>query len=95
MPRVSQAHLDARRAQIVDAARRLFARQGFAATSMQDIFRFEQDGFTPEGKVRGRFVPTGHVPDFIQDLVKRGIEVDMSIYSREAPAMHPSVKRVF
>jgi pilus assembly protein CpaF len=63
--------------------------------SMQDIFRFEQDGFTPEGKVRGRFSPTGHVPDFIQDLVTRGIEVDMSIYSREAPALHPSVKRVF
>lgn len=63
--------------------------------SLQDIFRFEQDGFTPEGKVRGRFSPTGHVPDFIQDLVTRGIEVDMSIYSREAPALHPSVKRVF
>jgi len=63
--------------------------------SMQDIFRFEQDGFTPEGKVRGRFVPTGHVPDFIQDLVRRGIEVDMSIYSREAPALPASVKRVF
>ncbi len=38
MPRVSQAHLDARRAQIVTAARTLFARQGFEATSMQDIF---------------------------------------------------------
>jgi len=63
--------------------------------SMQDIFRFEQDGFTPEGKVRGRFVPTGHVPDFVQDLVRRGIEVDMSIYSREAPALPASVKRVF
>jgi pilus assembly protein CpaF len=63
--------------------------------SMQDIFRFEQDGFTPEGKVRGRFVPTGHVPDFIQDLVSRGIEVDMSIYSREAPSLPASVKRVF
>jgi pilus assembly protein CpaF len=63
--------------------------------SMQDIFRFEQDGFTPEGKVRGRFSPTGHVPDFIQDLVTRGIEVDMSIYSREAPALPQSVKRMF
>ena len=38
MPRVSQAHLDARRAQIVDAARTLFARKGFESTSMQDIF---------------------------------------------------------
>ncbi len=38
MPRVSQAHLDARRAQIVTAAQALFARKGFEATSMQDIF---------------------------------------------------------
>jgi AcrR family transcriptional regulator len=37
MPRVSQAHLDARRRQILDAARRCFIRNGFHATSMQDV----------------------------------------------------------
>jgi AcrR family transcriptional regulator len=37
MPRVSQAHLDARRRQILDAARRCFLRNGFHATSMQDV----------------------------------------------------------
>jgi AcrR family transcriptional regulator len=37
MPRVSQEHLDARRRQIVDAARRCFVRNGFHATSMQDV----------------------------------------------------------
>lgn len=39
MPRVSQEHLDARRRQILDAARRCFIRNGFHATSMQDVFR--------------------------------------------------------
>lgn len=39
MPRVSQEHLDARRQQILDAARRCFIRNGFHATSMQDVFR--------------------------------------------------------
>jgi len=37
MPKVAQAHLDARRQQIVDAARVRFASQGFARTSMGDI----------------------------------------------------------
>jgi AcrR family transcriptional regulator len=38
MPRVSQDYLDARRTQILDAARRCFLRDGFHATSMQDLF---------------------------------------------------------
>jgi AcrR family transcriptional regulator len=37
MPRVSEAHKDARRAQISSAAAALFARQGFHSTSMADI----------------------------------------------------------
>jgi TetR/AcrR family transcriptional regulator, transcriptional repressor of aconitase len=39
MPKVSQEHLERRRRQILDAATECFARQGFHATSMQDIFR--------------------------------------------------------
>lgn len=37
MPRVSQEHLAARRQQILDAARTCFLRDGFHATSMQDV----------------------------------------------------------
>jgi AcrR family transcriptional regulator len=37
MPKVKQAHLDARRQQIVDAARVRFAANGFAGTSLADI----------------------------------------------------------
>ncbi|MFF3493347.1 TetR/AcrR family transcriptional regulator [Streptomyces sp. NPDC002795] len=39
MPKVSQAHLAARRQQIIDAARTRFATDGFARTSMPDIVR--------------------------------------------------------
>ena len=39
MPRVSDEYLERRRQQILDAARRCFARQGFYETSMQDVFR--------------------------------------------------------
>ena len=37
MPRVSPEHLEARRRQILDAARRRFTANGFHSTSMQDI----------------------------------------------------------
>ncbi|MGI3222764.1 TetR/AcrR family transcriptional regulator [Streptomyces sp. GTA36] len=39
MARVSQAHLDARRRQILDGAARCFARNGFHAASMQDVLK--------------------------------------------------------
>jgi AcrR family transcriptional regulator len=39
MPRVSEEHLAARRQQIIDAARICFARNGFHATSMQDVIK--------------------------------------------------------
>src|SRR5262245_16026893 len=38
MPKVTKEHVAARRRQIVDAAMRCFAREGFHRTTMQDIF---------------------------------------------------------
>lgn len=38
MPKVSDEYREARRAEILDAARRCFARDGFHQTSMQDLF---------------------------------------------------------
>ncbi|MFB7272383.1 TetR/AcrR family transcriptional regulator [Streptomyces sp. NPDC056244] len=39
MARVSQEHLDSRRRQIIEGAAHCFARNGFHATSMQDVLR--------------------------------------------------------
>src|ERR1700759_3170484 len=38
MPKVTQQYRPARRAQILDSARRCFLRDGFHSTSMQDLF---------------------------------------------------------
>jgi pilus assembly protein CpaF len=51
---------------------------------MQNIFVFREEGFDAEGKVRGQFVATGHIPEFYEDLIKRGIDVDTSIFTRPA-----------
>ncbi|MEY4093323.1 MAG: hypothetical protein RLZZ53_522, partial [Acidobacteriota bacterium] len=45
-----------------------------------DIFVFQQLGLTPDGKVQGRFVPTGFVPPFVEGLARRGIKVPREIF---------------
>ena len=52
--------------------------------SMQDIFEFRQEGFDDQGAVVGRFVPTGLVPRFYDDLQRRGIPVDMDVFREDA-----------
>jgi len=48
--------------------------------TLQDIFRFEQDGFDKEGRVAGRFVATGFVPRFYEEMRRRGIAVNMEVF---------------
>ncbi len=47
---------------------------------LQDIFLFKQDGYDENGKIKGKFIATGNIPDFCQDLARRGIPVDLSIF---------------
>ncbi|MBI3185096.1 MAG: Flp pilus assembly complex ATPase component TadA [Myxococcales bacterium] len=51
--------------------------------TLQDIFYFKQEGFTEDGKVKGRFVASGFVPRFYDDLQRRGIPVNMSIFRED------------
>jgi AcrR family transcriptional regulator len=52
MPRVTEAHVEARRRQIIDAAIECFAREGFHRATMQDIVR--EAGLSP-GAIYGYF----------------------------------------
>ncbi len=44
--------------------------------TMQDIFKFEQDGVNRDGKAYGRIVATGVRPSFIDRLVAAGAAID-------------------
>jgi len=50
---------------------------------LQDIFLFKQEGYGTDGKIRGRYVATGNIPDLYQKLQQRGIPVDLSIFKVE------------
>ncbi|MHC5038428.1 MAG: ATPase, T2SS/T4P/T4SS family [Planctomycetota bacterium] len=48
--------------------------------TMQDIFKFQQTGYGPQGEVMGNYLATGAIPKFVHDLRARGIDVDMNIF---------------
>ena len=50
---------------------------------MQDIFRFEQDGYDEEGKVTGKYKATGQIPEFYEQMRKRGLDVDMTLFTNQ------------
>jgi pilus assembly protein CpaF len=49
---------------------------------LQDVFVFKEAGLDENGRIRGQFVPTSTIPDFYQDLIRRRIPVDTSIFTR-------------
>ncbi len=70
MPKVSEAHLEARRQQIVDAAFACFARGGFNLTTMQDICREAQ--LSPGAVYRYFRGKDDIVQAMVQQLSERG-----------------------
>lgn len=49
---------------------------------LQDIYSFNQKGYDSDGKIQGDFSATGAIPEFYEDLAKRGIDVDRSIFHK-------------
>ena len=55
---------------------------------MQELFRFQRQGFYENGKIRGYFTPCGAVPSFYEELREFGVELDLSIFgTRDADAI--------
>ena len=54
-----------------------------------ELFRFEQTGFE-DGKVHGRHVATGAIPEFFDDLRQRGLAPPLDLF--QAPTDAPTVQ---
>ncbi len=54
-----------------------------SVVQLSEIFRFQQTGFDENGKVQGYYTPTGTLPEFYEQLRKRGIKVRLNIFERQ------------
>ncbi len=48
---------------------------------LNEIFKFQQQGFDADGQVRGSFEASGRVPEFYEELQQRGVAVDMGVFT--------------
>lgn len=86
----SAVHLIIQQSRLHDGSRKVTAMTEITGmeggvVTMQDIFVYEQKGFDDKHKVIGEHVATGNIPKFVQNLRRRGIDVDMSIFQRKQP----------
>ena len=65
------AHVDHGKTTLVDA---------MLKQSVQDIFIYEQNGCDENGKVIGRFKPTGIRPKFLEKLSATGINIPNEVF---------------
>jgi pilus assembly protein CpaF len=57
--------------------------------TMQDLFLYERHGYDENGRVRGKFKPTGIRPKFTEKLLGAGIRLPLDMFAAE-----PSLARV-
>ena len=49
--------------------------------TMQDLFTFQQDGWSEDGRLLGHFEPTGAIPTFIEDIRRANLDLDISMFT--------------
>jgi len=47
---------------------------------MKDVFIFKQTGIDKDGKILGRYQPTGYIPSCYEEFVTRGIPIDRKMF---------------
>ncbi|ABI77351.1 type II/IV secretion system protein [Hyphomonas neptunium ATCC 15444] len=51
-----------------------------SVVQLQEIFKFERTGTTPEGKVQGHFVATGLRPKFVDEMERKGVFMPAGLF---------------
>ena len=59
--------------------------QGDTVT-LQEIFRFKEEGFDKNRKIIGRFQAMGMIPTFIEKFEQRGLKIPRSLFTTDSPA---------
>lgn len=54
--------------------------QGETVT-LQDIFIFKQEGLDKNRKIIGRFVPTGFIPKFVEEMEAKGMKISRGLFA--------------
>jgi septum site-determining protein MinD len=52
--------------------------------SLQDIFLFKQEGLDKKRKIIGRFVPTGFIPKFVEEMEAKGMKISRSLFTAKS-----------
>lgn len=86
----SAVHLIIQQTRLSDGSRRVTYITEVAGiqgevVSLQDIFIYKQEGLDKKRKIIGRFVPTGFIPKFVEDMEAKGLKVSRGLFSQTAP----------
>ena len=49
--------------------------------SLQDIFLYKQEGLDKKRKIIGRFVPTGFIPKFVEEMEAKGMKISRGLFA--------------
>jgi septum site-determining protein MinD len=84
----SAVHMVVQQTRLDDGSRKVMnitelgGMQGEVIT-LQDIFAFNQEGMGKDGKIIGKFQPSGFIPKFIEVLEKKGYKIPRGLFRNE------------
>ncbi|MCT4642615.1 MAG: ATPase, T2SS/T4P/T4SS family [Bacteriovoracaceae bacterium] len=84
----SAVHMVVQQTRLEDGSRKVMniteigGMQGEVIT-LQDIFMYKQEGMSKQGKIVGKFMATGFIPKFIENLEKKGYKVPRGLFANE------------